>query len=157
MTDLRGSVVGVDVGGTFTDFFSFGPEGIRAWKRLSTPAAPDESVLAGLASAPPSARVVHGSTVATNALLERRGPRTLLVTTAGFKDILEIRRQERPHLYDLEPRRRPHVVARGDVVEVRERLAADGSVVTELTDAEVARVVEAVVAAGPETVAVCLL
>ena len=81
----------------------------------------------------------------------------MLVTTEGFRDLLVIRRQERPALYDLEPRRRPHVVARGDVITVRERIGADGAVVTPLDDAEVARAVGEARALGAEAVAICLL
>ena len=153
---LEGGVLGVDVGGTFTDFVAIEETGIRTWKRLSTPAAPEEAVLAGTGSLA-GQRLAHGSTVATNALLERRGPRTVLVTTEGFRDLLVIRRQERPSLYDLEPRRTPHVVARGDVITVRERIGADGDVVTPLEDSEVTRVVEEARALGAEAVAICLL
>ncbi len=152
----EGRVLGVDVGGTFTDFVAIGEEGVRAWKRLSTPAAPEDAVLAG-ADEHSGQRFAHGSTVATNALLERRGPRTALVTTEGFRDLLAIRRQERPALYDLEPRRRPHVVARGDVITVRERVGADGEVVTSLSEDEVARVVAEARALGAEAIAICLL
>ena len=149
------AVLGVDVGGTFTDFVAVGEGGVRAWKRLSTPAAPEEAVLAGAGGR--TGRLAHGSTVATNALLERRGPRTALVTTEGFRDLLAIRRQERPALYDLEPRRRPHVVARDDVIIVRERIGADGEVVTPLSEDEVARVVAEVRSRGVEAIAICLL
>lgn len=151
------TVLGVDVGGTFTDFFAFGPNGMRVWKRLSTPHAPEEAVIAGAGDAASYGRFVHGSTVATNALLERRGPRTVLITTEGFGDLLEIRRQVRPSLYDLEPWRPPHVVARGDAIEVRERLDAQGEVVTPLTDDEVNRVVERAHASGGACFAICLL
>ena len=147
--------VGVDVGGTFTDFVELSADGLRAWKRLSTPDAPERSVLEGLPA--DELQVVHGSTVATNALLERRGPRTGLVVTEGFKDLLEIRRQMRPALYDLEPQRSPHVVARGDASPVRERLGPGGQVVIALDDTEVTRVVDTVRASGVEAVAICLL
>ncbi len=153
---LEGGVLGVDVGGTFTDFVAIEETGIRTWKRLSTPSAPEEAVLEGAGDLTDQ-RLAHGSTVATNALLERRGPRTVLVTTEGFRDLLVIRRQERPALYDLEPRRTPHVVARGDVITVRERIGAGGEVVTPLDDGEVTRVVEEARALGAEAVAVCLL
>ncbi|MGE5597293.1 MAG: hydantoinase/oxoprolinase family protein [Hyphomicrobiales bacterium] len=149
-------VVGVDVGGTFTDFVAIGGEGLRTWKLPSTPAAPERAILDGIAGLEIE-RLVHGSTVATNALLERRGARTGLIVTEGFRDILTIRRQERPALYDLEPARRPHVVAPGDVIAVRERLAHDGTLVIPLTDAEVARVVAAARESGVEAFAICLL
>ncbi len=156
MTEAHDRVLGVDVGGTFTDFVAIDGGGVRVWKRLSTPAAPEEAVLAG-ASDLTAWRLAHGSTVATNALLERRGPRTILVTNEGFRDLLVIRRQERPALYDLEPRRRSHVVARGDVIAVRERIGANGEVVTPLADAEIARVVEEARALKAEAIAICLL
>ncbi len=149
-------VLGVDIGGTFTDFVALREHGIRTWKRLSTPAAPEAAVVAG-AGADVARRLAHGSTVATNALLERRGPRTVLVTTEGFRDLLVIRRQERPALYDLEPQRRPHVVARGDVISVRERIGAGGEVVEPLAEAEVERVVTEAQALGAEAIAICLL
>ena len=153
---LEGGVLGVDVGGTFTDFVAIEETGIRTWKRLSTPAAPEEAVLEGAGDLTDQ-RLAHGSTVATNALLERRGPRTVLFTTEGFRDLLVIRRQERPSLYDLEPRRTPHVVARDDVITVRERIGAGGEVVVPLDDGEVTRVVEEAQALGAEAVAICLL
>ena len=152
-----GASLGVDTGGTFTDFFEFGPAGVRAWKVLSTPADPARAILAGAGEAAAYVRFVHGSTVATNALLERRGPRTVLVVTEGFKDLLEIRRQVRPRLYELEPRRRPHVVARGDVIPVRERLGPGGETVVALEEGEVERVVAAAAASGGQVFAVCLL
>ena len=148
----------MDVGGTFTDFVAFGRRGVRTWKRPSTPHHPERAVLAGLdAGAGTRSRVVHGSTVATNALLERRGPRTVLVTTDGFADLLSIRRQVRPQLYALEPARTPHVVARGDTITVRERLAADGLPLVPLAEWEIERVVRAAVASGGEAFAVTFL
>ncbi|MCA9830754.1 MAG: hydantoinase/oxoprolinase family protein [Dehalococcoidia bacterium] len=149
-------LIGVDVGGTFTDFLSFGPDGVRAWKRLSTPLSPEIAVLAGLDGVRPE-RLVHASTVATNALLERRGPRTVLITTEGFRDVLEIRRQTRSELYDLEPTRRPHVVARGDTIPVHERMDAAGLPVIELEEREIAGVVQQALAIGAETFALSLL
>mgnify|MGYP001193188722 FL=1 len=150
------SALGIDVGGTFTDFVLLADGTIRVWKRLSTPADPSVAVLAGLPDVRPS-RVVHGSTVATNALLERRGPRTVLLTTEGFRDLLTIRRQTRPALYDLEPRRPPHVVRPEDTIAVRERIDPAGQVLIPLTEGEIERVVAAAAASGGEAFAVCLL
>ena len=133
-----------------------GPDGVRSWKVLSTPRAPEQAILGELRGEAPG-RVVHGSTVATNALLERHGARTVLVTTRRFRDLLEIRRQQRPALYDLEPQRRPHVVAREDVIEVEERLDASGVVVMPLSAAEIGRVVALAVSTGAEAFAICLL
>ena len=145
------------MGGTFTDFIEVGDDGmLRTWKRLSTPADPRVAIIEGLDGGT-AGRYVHGSTVATNALLERHGPRVVLVTTEGFRDTLTIRRQTRPELYALEPRRAPHVVARGDVIAVHERVGADGDVVVELAETEIDRVVEECREAGAVHVVVCLL
>ncbi len=148
--------LGIDVGGTFTDFVEAREDGLRTWKRLSTPEAPEKSVLAGTPR-DDFERVVHGSTVATNALLERKGPRTVLIVTEGFKDLLEIRRQTRPRLYELEPQRTPHVVRRGDVIPVRERLDHEGNTIVPLDDAELERVVDAAKSSGSQAFAICLL
>jgi N-methylhydantoinase A len=151
--------VGVDVGGTFTDLVGLGPDGtLRLVKVPSTPDDPARALwraVDALAGAPLSA-LLHGTTVATNALLERRGARVALVTTAGFEDLLWLARQDRAGLYDLARHHPPPVVAREDVVGVVERIGAEG-VVTPLADDEVARVVEALRALAPDAVAVCLL
>ena len=155
--------VGVDVGGTFTDLVALGSDGVtRVHKVLSTPEDPAVGLfravdaLRGPSSSVPIDLLVHGTTVATNALLERKGARVVLVTTAGFEDLLWLRRQDRASLYDLARDHPPPLVARERVVGVRERMGPDGPV-RSLTDGEVRRVVEGVGAAGPEAVAVSLL
>src|SRR5437899_795418 len=106
--------IGVDAGGTFTDFVILHDDGrLESFKLRSNPAAPAAVILAGIdrATGGGRAEVVHGSTVATNALLERKGARTAFVTTDGFADLVFIGRQDRPQLYNLTPRlRRPLVV-----------------------------------------------
>lgn len=153
--------LGVDVGGTFTDLVLVDGDVVRVAKVPSTPDDQAHGILAGLEQlgVSPAAlgRFAHGTTVATNTVLERDGADVLLVTTAGFGDLLVIGRQHRPALYDLTVARPDPVVARGRVVEVTERLDADGSVVTPLTDAEIDRVVAAVREANPDAVAICLL
>ena len=154
------SRIGIDTGGTFTDFIWVDEAGqLRLHKEPSTPDDPSRAVLAGLAAggAPAAADVVHGSTVATNALLQRRGAPTALIATAGFADVLAIGRQDRPDLYALVPQKPPPLVPRAWRFEVRERVGADGQVVTPLDEASLAEVVERVAAAGVESVAVCLL
>ena len=97
-------IVGVDTGGTFTDFVCVTAAGMIVRKIPSTPDNPAQAVLeglAGIAAEDASLEVVHGSTVATNALLERKGASTLLITTAGFEDVIEIARQNRRDIYDL--------------------------------------------------------
>src|SRR3990172_3931561 len=101
-------IVGIDVGGTFTDFLLIEDGRLTVYKRPSTPDDPARGVLEGLAeigSLPDE--VVHGSTVATNTIIERKGARTALITTRGFRDVLLIGRQTRPRLYDLSPHRPP--------------------------------------------------
>lgn len=157
--------LGVDVGGTFTDVVTVDEGGRIALAKVpSTPRDQSRGVLAGwkaLASATdhePGAVVVfaHGTTVATNALLERRGGRTALVTTEGFRDVLEIGRQERASLYDLTRHKAPPLVPRDLRFTVRERMGPDG-VVRPLDEAGLAEAVAAVAAADVEAVAVCLL
>jgi N-methylhydantoinase A len=151
--------VGVDVGGTFTDLVALGPDGsLRIAKVSSTPDDPAEAVWHVVASLGPVpvATLLHGTTVATNALLERRGARVALVTTAGFEDLLWLARQDRAGLYDLARHHPPPVVERARVVGVAERLGAEG-VLTPLDDGEIKRVVAAVRDLEPDAVAVCLL
>jgi len=152
--------VGVDVGGTFTDLIAALPDGtIRIRKVASTPRDPSQGLVRAIDALGTESAVdvlVHGTTVATNALLERRGARVALVTTAGFEDLLWLRRQDRPSLYDLAVDHPPPLVARDDVVGVVERMGPDGALVP-LTDHEVTRVTAAVRGLGAETVAIALL
>jgi N-methylhydantoinase A len=153
--------LGVDVGGTFTDLVLSSDAGVSVAKVPSTPGDQARGILDGLDRLPVAPadlqRLAHGTTVATNTVLERDGARLVLVTTAGFRDLLTIGRQDRPRLYDLAGRRPTPLVPSDRVVEVHERIAADGRVVTPLTDGEVARIVDAVRALEPEAVAVSLL
>ena len=155
-------LIGVDTGGTFTDFVCLGPDGLRVHKRPSTPDDPARAVLAGIAEllggpAGPRVHITYGSTVATNAVLERRGARVALLTTAGFEDVIEIGRQARPELYALEPRRPAPLVERRRRIGVDERVAADGSVLRPLGAAALRRALATVRRSGAESVAVALL
>ena len=160
-TAAPGSRVGVDVGGTFTDLVHLDGTQLRVAKVPSTPTDQAQGIVASLerAGVDPAelSRFVHGTTVATNTVLERDGARTVLVTTAGFADLLAIARQDRPHLYRLDSRRPTPLVPRERVVEAEERVAADGTVLAPLSDAEVARVTAAVAALEPDAVAISLL
>ena len=152
--------LGVDVGGTFTDLVSLADGRIETAKVPSTPLDQAAGVMHAARVASVDATSVtalaHGMTVATNALLERRGARTALVTTAGFRDVLEIGRQNRPSLYQLHLDRPPVLVPRELRFVVRERMGPSG-VIEELSDSEIDRVVAEVKAAHVESVAVCLL
>ena len=152
------SILGVDVGGTFTDLLLLEDGRLRTFKRPSTPADPARAVVAGIAEmgATPE-EVVHGSTIATNVLLERRGARAGLITTKGFRDVLEIGRQTRPKLYDLEPRRPEPLVPRERRYELNERIDAQGHVLTIPSAGEIESLLDRLLVDGVESLAVCLL
>jgi N-methylhydantoinase A len=153
------TVVGVDTGGTFTDFVALQGGRLVAFKLPSTPRAPERAVLAGLArlGVRETTRVRHGSTVATNTLLERKGARVLLLTTAGFEDLLEIGRQERPDLYTLAPRRIPALVPAARRLGVAERIGPRGERWLRLTDAAVRRAVRETRRLEPHAIAIAML
>lgn len=161
VADVR---VGVDSGGTFTDAVALGGDGaLRVAKVASTPADP-AAATAMACTAVVAAEIGdhavelrHGTTVPTNALLERRGARTALVTTAGFEDVLEIGRQRRPDLYDIEADRPAALVPADLRFGAAERLDHHGGVVSTLTEESVADVCARVDAAAADAVAVCLL
>lgn len=151
--------IGIDVGGTFTDLCAWDGRTIRAYKTPTTP----HDLLEGIGSALDAVAlrgdhiIVQGSTIATNALLERRGARTALITTEGFRDLLHIGRQDRPRLYDLRVRRPAPIVRREDCFEVPERIGADGRILRPLDEQAAARLVSSLRERGIESVAVCLL
>jgi N-methylhydantoinase A len=155
--------VGVDVGGTFTDLVAV--PGVGQTRVIKVPSTPDDPAtglwravdrLAGPAASGAIGALVHGTTVATNALLERRGARIAFVVTAGFEDLLWLRRQDRAALYDLARDHPPPLVERECMVGVSERIGA-GGVVAALAAAEAERVVRAVAALRPAAVGICLL
>ena len=158
--------IGIDIGGTFTDFVVAHPDGrLQTFKLLSTPGDPAAAVLQGLGQlgigsngqAQPGFTIVHGSTVATNALLERKGARTALVATRGFADLLQIGRQNRPALYDLFADPPAALVPPELRLEVNERVGPSGSVLQALDPDEAARLIPKLQAEGVDAVAVCLL
>jgi N-methylhydantoinase A/oxoprolinase/acetone carboxylase beta subunit len=155
------SRIGVDVGGTFTDVILQGGDGRATIRKLlSTPPNYDAAVVEAVGAMTDGAGVtgvVHGTTVATNAVLEHRGALTGLVTTGGFRDVLELRRLRIPHMYDPMWRKPPPLVPRRLRFEVSERLAADGTVIRPLDDGEARAVAARLREAGVESVAVCLL
>jgi len=171
--------IGVDTGGTFTDCVVLEQGQIKILKVFSTPADASRAIvegvleLAGEKTAPapgrrhqqpqgrkPSAPVlelIHGTTVGTNSLLERQGARVALITTAGFEDLLEIGRQARPRLYDLNVQREPPLAARALRYGVKERIAADGKVLLPISDAEIRRLLRRVKNSGADSLALCFL
>ena len=160
MTPSLLPLIGIDTGGTFTDFVVHDSDGLRIHKELSTPSAPDQAIVAGLAALGMlgrPARIVHGSTVATNAVLEGKGARTVFVTNRGFADVLSIGRQARAELYNLTPLAAPPPVAAELCVETGGRIGADGSVVELLTADDIAALVETVRQLAPDAIAISLL
>lgn len=159
--------IGIDVGGTFTDLFLFDDQTGKTLhhKLASTPDDPYRAPIQGLLEllgkanrAPEEIGFIGlGTTVGTNALLERKGAVTGLITTAGFRDLLEIGRQNRPDVYDLFKTRPQPLVPRERRLEVAERMAADGTVITPLDQQEVDRAVEVLRQSGCQSLAICLL
>ncbi len=164
--------VGVDSGGTFTDICLFDADArrVEVWKVASTPDDPARGIAQSLeegmrrvvadADGAPAAPVVylgHGTTVATNALIQGRGVPTGLITTAGFRDLLEIGRQKRPDLYDLFADKPPTLVPRDRRFEVAERVRHTGAVETALDDDAVRAAARRLRAAGVRAVAICFL
>ena len=154
--------VGVEVGGTFTDLVAIDGETVIVGKVASTPARPDQGALAALEAAAIMLAgvedLVHGSTVATNAILERKGAPTAFITTAGFRDILALQRHSRRNIYDLAYAKPAPVVRRRDCHEIDERIGPDGEVVVALDDAVAdARLREILAGGNYRAVAVCFL
>jgi N-methylhydantoinase A len=157
---MKSSKVGVDTGGTFTDFVWLDGRGrLHLRKQIGTPADPSEAIVRGFEGLelPAETAIVHGSTVATNALLERRGARTALVATAGFGDVLAIGRQDRPDLYALVPRKPEPLAPANWRFEVKERVTAEGKIDQALEADDLNRVVDKLLDEQVESVAVCLL
>ncbi len=160
-------MIGVDVGGTFTDFFAFDDASgaVRLHKTPSTPDDPARAILSGLRDMASRARIdlgkltrlSHGTTVGTNTLIQRRGGRVGLIVTAGFRDLIEIGRQIRPRMFDLQADYPAPLVARELRFEAQERIAADGSAVTPLSAAALDGLRAEIADKALDACAVCLL
>ncbi len=158
--------IGVDTGGTFTDFTYTSDSVVGTYKILSTPHNPSEAVINGLAHIAKTLGVendaealyiVHGSTVATNAILERKGVPTALVTNQGFTDVIEIGRQNRSRLYDLAYQKDPHIVPQAMRFGIPGRVTSEGEVIEEFDDAAAQEIVDHIKESDAESVAVCCL
>jgi N-methylhydantoinase A len=152
--------IGIDAGGTFTDFVVVHDDGrVEYFKLRSNPRSPASVILNGISrvAGRDAVEVVHGSTVATNALLERKGARTAFVTTAGFEDIVFIGRQNRRELYNLTPSLPRHLLADQDCFGVRERTLFDGSIETPVSARDLAALRRKLEGSGAGAVAICLL
>lgn len=154
--------VGIEVGGTFTDLVALDSAALRVAKVPSTPHSPDLGVLDALRSAGIAFADIedfaHGSTVATNAVLERKGARVAFITTAGFRDLLFLQRHDRQRIYDLHYRKPQPPLRRRDCFEAHERLLSGGEVETPLDEVRfLAEVLPALSCGGYDAVAICLL
>lgn len=159
--------IGIDVGGTFTDFTLIDEEdgSVSFYKVPSTPHDPSEAIERGISglmeqqqiSPEEISHLGHGTTVATNLIIERKGAKCGLITTRGFRDVLELARQTRPHLYDYTVTKPPALVPRKWRLEVTERVLATGEVLTALNQDEVAAAAQALKEAGVEAVAICFM
>ena len=159
--------IGVDVGGTFTDFYAIDNSTgqFHVGKTPSTPTNPAEAILTGLMALceqyaiPLDAieRLSHGTTVGTNALIQRKGGRIALITTRGFRDLLEIGRQTRPHMFDLYLDHPPALIAREYRFELHERIDAAGEAIHAPSDNDISAVVEAVINSGAQACAIGFL
>src|SRR5688572_19235096 len=164
---MDGMWVGIDTGGTFTDLVLIDwASGAYHYHKLPTSTGdPSRAILEGIAhvieKAGGSARktqfLVLGTTLATNAVLEGKWARTGLITTAGFRDVLELARQRRPHYFNLDVMKPVPPASRDCRMEVAERIAADGTEVTPLAEDEVREAVQALRSKNVEAVAVCML
>lgn len=160
-------MIGVDVGGTFTDFSTFDTQtgALRHFKRSSTPEDPSKAIVSGILHILEEGRIqpdqvtylAHGTTVATNALIEKKGARLGLITTAGFRDLMEIGWQKRPSLYDLSRQKPKSLIPDGFKCEVEERILFDGTVKTALKEESVRKAVGFLREHGAEAIAVCTL
>ena len=153
-------VLGVDTGGTFTDFVLFDGKELKVHKVVSTPHNPAEAILDGIRSlevAKKQMSIVHGSTVATNTLIERKGAKVALITTSGYEDVLEIGRQARSSLYDLFITRESPLVPESLRLGVQERVTSTGEVHTGIKKRELKKICAELNKQGAESIAVCFL
>ncbi len=153
-------LLGVDTGGTFTDFVLFDGKTLRLHKRLSTPHAPEQAILLGIQDMglnPEQLSIIHGSTVATNAALEKKGVRTAFITNHGHGDMLTIGRQARPELYNLQPEAISPPVPAELCLETGGRIAANGELLEPLTEQDLQQLQQQLQQLKPEAVAINLL
>lgn len=152
--------LGVDTGGTFTDFVYYDGESIRIHKVLSTPQSPEKAILQGIAEMQLSTNglhLIHGSTVATNAVLEGKGVNTVYVTNTGFADVLTIGRQARRELYNLTPQPRAPLIAKSHCLEINTRLSATAELLQPLLQADIDQLLQQIKQLKPDAVAINLL
>jgi N-methylhydantoinase A len=161
---MRFTLLGIDTGGTFTDFVAQSENGIKVHKVLSTPSAPEQAVIQGISEMGLSSDllsghlfVIHGTTVATNAVLQSKGVKTAYITNKGLKDVLSLGRQTRAELYTLNPPSEKSIFDEKLMFEVNARVSANGETLTDFTQGELTKLKKAVDALQPKSIAINLL
>lgn len=157
---MTNSWLGVDTGGTFTDFVYFDGQTIKIHKVLSTPSAPEKAILQGISDLgldEHGLRLIHGSTVATNAVLEGKGVKTAYITNKGFADVLAIGRQARRELYNLQPEANKPLIDAEYCFEIDTRLAADGELIKDISEKDLQALQEKIAQLKPEAISINLL
>jgi len=152
--------LGVDTGGTFTDFVYFDGIAIRIHKVLSTPAAPEQAILQGISElgvTHKGLQLIHGSTVATNAVLEAKGVKTVYITNSGFADVLTIGRQARTELYNLMPEPVSPLIPASHCLEINTRLSANGELLQALEQSDIDELIDKISKIKPDAIAINLL
>ncbi|MBN1454710.1 MAG: hydantoinase/oxoprolinase family protein, partial [Methanomicrobia archaeon] len=150
-------LISTDIGGTFTDFVVLEGGRMHTFKVPSTPDQPERAIETGLTRCAPATVFSHGTTLATNAVLERKGAKTCLLTTKGFAALLQIGRQQRADLYRLDAGRAPHLVAFDACFEIAERISSHGELLMAPADAEIETVADQMRAQGLDSVGICFL
>jgi N-methylhydantoinase A len=161
---MRFTLLGIDTGGTFTDFVAQSENGIKVHKVLSTPSAPEQAVIQGISEMGLSSDllsghlfVIHGTTVATNAVLQSKGVKTAYITNKGLKDVLSLGRQTRAELYTLNPPSEQSIFDEKLMFEVNARVSANGETLTDFTQGELTKLKKEVDALQPKSIAINLL
>ena len=149
--------IAIDSGGTFTDVIALSSDKIEVFKVPSTPKTPENAVVNSINILGGGKEIFHGTTVATNAILERKGANVLLITTKGFKDVIEIGRQNRNDIYALYPKRPEPLVIPSNRIEINERISPDGNILRKIEPEDLGKLVERIHKINPDVIAISLL
>lgn len=155
--DFKWDLVAIDSGGTFTDVIALKGNEILVFKISSTPKSPQNAIHNVISKIESTFEIVHGTTIATNAVIENKGAKTILISTKGFKDVIEIGRQNRNNIYELYPSRPKPLVPQNLRFEIEERIGSNGQVIKTLNDNEFNLLLSQISKLKPEAVAISLI
>ena len=155
--DFKWDLVAIDSGGTFTDVIALKGNEILVFKISSTPKSPQNAIHNVISKIESTFEIVHGTTIATNAVIENKGAKTVLISTKGFKDVIEIGRQNRNNIYELYPSRPKPLVPQNLRFEIEERIGSNGQVIKSLNDNEFNFLLSQISKIKPEAVAISLI